>query len=98
MTAEARVKELQLELPSAGRALGVYKPIVVVKGLAYLSGHGPTNADGTAVCGRLGETLDRAAGYAAARQTALNVLSTLRHRSGRLTPVRRLMKPMRFLH
>ena len=30
MSAEARVKELNLELPSAGRALGVYKPIVVV--------------------------------------------------------------------
>jgi enamine deaminase RidA (YjgF/YER057c/UK114 family) len=97
MSAEARVKELNLELPSAGRALGVYKPIVVIKGLAYLSGHGPTGPDGTAICGRLGETLDRAAGYAAARQTALNVLSTLRQRCGSLDHVRRLVKTTGFV-
>jgi enamine deaminase RidA (YjgF/YER057c/UK114 family) len=97
MSAEARVKELNLELPSAGRALGVYKPIVVVKGLAYLSGHGPTGPDGTAVCGRLGESLDRVAGYAAARQTALNVLATLRQRCGNLDHVRRLVKTTGFV-
>jgi enamine deaminase RidA (YjgF/YER057c/UK114 family) len=97
MSAEARVKELGLDLPSAGRALGVYKPIVVVKGLAYLSGHGPVAADGKAVCGRLGENLDRTAGYTAARQTALNVLAALRQRCGSLDHVRRLVKTTGFV-
>jgi enamine deaminase RidA (YjgF/YER057c/UK114 family) len=97
MSAEARVKELNLELPSAGRALGVYKPIVVVRGLAYLSGHGPVATDGKAICGRLGENLDRAAGYAAARQAAINVLATLRQRCGSLDRVRRLVKTTGFV-
>ena len=30
MSAEARITELQLELPPAPKAMGVYKPIVVV--------------------------------------------------------------------
>ncbi|HEY4233563.1 MAG TPA: RidA family protein [Lacipirellulaceae bacterium] len=97
MSAEARLKELNLELPAAGRALGVYKPIVVVRGLAYLSGHGPVGADGTATCGRLGEDLTREAGYDAARRTALAVLSTLRQHCGSLDRVRRLVKTTGFV-
>jgi enamine deaminase RidA (YjgF/YER057c/UK114 family) len=58
MSYEARLKELNLELPQAARSLGVYRPVVVVGGLAYLSGHGPVKADGTAICGRLGGGLD----------------------------------------
>ena len=84
MSAEARLKELNLELPAPPRALGVYKPVVVVGGLAYLSGHGPIGADGTAICGRLGDDLDVQAGYEAARRTALLVLATLRNRCGSL--------------
>jgi enamine deaminase RidA (YjgF/YER057c/UK114 family) len=97
MGAETRVKELNLELPPAGRALGVYKPFVVVNGLAYLSGHGPVGLDGTAICGRLGENLDREAGYEAARRTALAVLATLRQGCGSLDRVRRLVKTTGFV-
>jgi enamine deaminase RidA (YjgF/YER057c/UK114 family) len=97
MSVELRLKELKLELPAAGRALGVYKPIVVVKGLAYLSGHGPIGPDGAAICGRLGASLDREAGFQAARQTALNVLATLRQRCGSLDHVRRLVKTTGFV-
>jgi enamine deaminase RidA (YjgF/YER057c/UK114 family) len=77
MSAYTRLRELGLELPPAGKALGMYKPVVVVGGLAYLSGHGPVAADGTAICGRLGEDLDQAAGYEAARRAGLAVLATL---------------------
>jgi enamine deaminase RidA (YjgF/YER057c/UK114 family) len=97
MGAEARVQELKLELPVPGRALGVYKPIVVVGSLAYLSGHGPVGADGTTICGRLGESLDREAGYEAARRTALAVLATLRQECGNLDRVRRLVKTIGFV-
>jgi enamine deaminase RidA (YjgF/YER057c/UK114 family) len=97
MGAEARVKELNLEFPTAPRALGLYKPIVVIGGLAYLSGHGPIGVDGTAICGRLGDDLDVPAGYEAARRTALLVLSTLRGRCGSLDRVRRLVKTTGFV-
>lgn len=94
MSAEARVKELNLELPTPPRALGLYKPVVIVGGLAYLSGHGPIGVDGSAICGRLGEDLDVAAGYEAARRTALITLATLRQRCGSLDRIRRLVKTL----
>ena len=43
--------------------MGMYRPIVVVDSTAYLSGHGPVQADGSLVCGRLGDDLDVAAGH-----------------------------------
>lgn len=98
MRHEARLKELQIELPQPAKSLGVYRPVIVVGGLAYLSGHGPVHADGTATCGRLGADLDKAAGYQAARQTGLNVLATLRGNFGNLDVVRRLVKTTGFVH
>ena len=98
MSHEARLKELNLELPQAARSLGVYRPVVVVGGLAYLSGHGPVKADGTAICGKLGDNLDKQAGYKAARQTGMAVLATLRQRFGSLDSIRRLIKTMGFVN
>jgi enamine deaminase RidA (YjgF/YER057c/UK114 family) len=97
MSVESRLKELNLDLPLPPRVLGLYKPVVVVGGLAYMSGHGPIGADGTAICGRLGDDLDLKAGYEAARRAALMVLSTLRQRCGSLDRVRRLVKTMGFV-
>lgn len=94
MSAEEKLKELGLELPPPPRAIGLYKPVVIVGSLAYLSGHGPIGADGTAICGRLGDDLDVAAGFEAARRTALLALATLRQRCGSLDRVRRLVKTM----
>ena len=97
MSAESRLKELNIELPPPPRTLGLYKPVVVVGGLAYLSGHGPLAANGTAICGRLGDDLAVPAGYEAARRTALMLLATLRQRCGSLDRVRRLVKTMGFV-
>lgn len=94
MSAEEKLKELGFELPPPPRAIGLYKPVVIVGSLAYLSGHGPIGADGTAICGRLGDDLDVAAGFEAARRTALLALATLRQRCGSLDRVRRLVKTM----
>ncbi len=92
MSHEARLQKLNLELPPAARSLGVYQPVLVANGMAYLSGHGPVSADGTAVCGRLGESLQKEAGYEAARRTALAMLATLRQHFGNLDSIRRIVK------
>lgn len=94
MSAEARLKELGFELPPPPKVLGLYQPVVIVGSLAYLSGHGPIGADGTAICGRLGADLDVATGHAAARRAALLALSSLREQCGSLDRVRRLVKTM----
>ena len=98
MSPEARLTELNLELPPGPKSLGIYKPVLVLGGLAYLSGHGPVGADGAAACGRLGDTLQKEAGYEAARRTALNVLATLRQHFGSLDAIKRLVKTTGFVN
>ena len=92
MSAETRVRELNLELPPAPKPVGVYRPLVVVGGLAFASGHGPLKPDGSLIVGRVGRDLDLAAGHAAARQTGLAILATLRAALGSLDRVERVIK------
>lgn len=89
---DSKIAELQLELPPAPKPVGVYKPIVQVGNLVYLSGHGPLKSDATLITGRLGDDMDIDAGYAAARQTGLAMLATLRQHFGTLDKVGRLIK------
>jgi len=92
MSAEARLAELQIELPPAAEPKGVYRPILVVGNMAYTSGHLPIDADGTLTTGRVGKTLDQRAGHEAARLAGLGILATLRKELGSLDRVRRLVK------
>jgi enamine deaminase RidA (YjgF/YER057c/UK114 family) len=92
MSAEENLKRLQIELPPAPKPMGVYHPVVVVNGLAYVSGHGPLQADKTLIKGRLGADMDVAAGYAAARVTGLAMLATLRNELGSLDRIARVVK------
>jgi enamine deaminase RidA (YjgF/YER057c/UK114 family) len=92
MNAEARLRELKLELPPAPKPVAVYKPLVVVGNLAYVSGHGPLKPDKSLITGRVGQDLDLAAGKTAARQVGLAILATLRNELGSLNGVKRVIK------
>ncbi len=58
MSAEARLAELGIELPSPPRPVANYLPAVRVGELLFLSGHGPLLPDGTRVNGKLGADVD----------------------------------------
>lgn len=92
MSADVKLEELGLELPPAPAPMGVYKPIVITGDLAYLSGHGPVQSDGTLMVGRVGADLDLDAGYRSARQVGLTMLATLRANLGSLDRVKRVIK------
>ena len=92
MSAEARFKELKLELPPAPKPVAVYKSLVVAGNIAYVSGHGPVKSDKTLITGRVGADLNVEAGKAAARQTGLAMLATLRGHLGTLDRVVRVIK------
>jgi enamine deaminase RidA (YjgF/YER057c/UK114 family) len=92
MSAEARLKELKLELPPAPKPVAVYRPLVVVGNMAYVSGHGPLKADKSLITGRVGTDLTLDQGKAAARQVGLAILATLRDQLGSLDRVKRLVK------
>ena len=92
MSAESKLAELKLELPPAPQPMGVYKPVVVVGNLAYVSGHGPLKPDLTLIKGRVGADLSLDQGKAAARQVGLAILATLRDQLGSLDKVKRVVK------
>ena len=92
MNPEARFAQLNLELPPAPKPIAVYKPMVICGNLAYVSGHGPLKSDKTMMTGRVGQELDLEAGKAAARQTGLAILATLRSELGSLDRVKRVIK------
>lgn len=92
MSAEQRIDDLKLTLPPAPKAMGVYRPVLVHAGLAWISGHGPLKEDGTLVTGRVGDDLTQKEGYQAARQTGLAMLASLRAELGTLDRIERLIK------
>ena len=92
---EERLAELKLDLPPAAKPMGVYKPVVIVGNIAYVSGHGPLNSDGSLHTGKLTTAAGQVeAGQAAARQTGLAILATLRSRLGSLNHVKRIVKSL----
>jgi enamine deaminase RidA (YjgF/YER057c/UK114 family) len=92
MSAETQLVELKLELPTAPVPVAVYKPLVIVGNLAYVSGHGPLRVDGTMITGRVGDELTLDEGKVAARQVGLAILATLRKHLGSLDHVKRVIK------
>jgi enamine deaminase RidA (YjgF/YER057c/UK114 family) len=92
MGADARLAELKLTLPPAPKPVATYRPAVRHGDLLYVSGHGPLRPDGTLHLGRVGEDLDLEAGRAAAHQTGLAILATVRDQLGSLDKVVRLVK------
>jgi enamine deaminase RidA (YjgF/YER057c/UK114 family) len=91
VNAEQRIQELKLELPPAPKPVAVYKPVVVVDHMAYVSGHGPLKLDKTLITGRVGADLTVDQGKAAARQVGLAIIATLQDQ-GLLGKVKRVVK------
>lgn len=94
MSAEQRLAELQLQLPPAPKPIAVYKPVVVVGSIAYVSGHGPVRLDGSLIQGVVGRDLSLDAGKAAARQVGLAMLANLRAHFGSLDRIQRIVKTL----
>jgi len=89
---DTKLDQLGFQLPPAPKPMGLYKPMLIVGNLAYLSGHGPLQSDGKVMLGCVGDDLDVEQGQAAARQTALAMLSTLKAGLGSLDRIVRLVK------
>jgi len=94
MSAEAKLAELKLQLPAMPKPGGVYKPVVVVGNMAYVSGHVSLNADGSLIKGRVGADVTEAQGKKAAEAAGLAILATLRGNLGSLDRVKRVIKTL----
>jgi enamine deaminase RidA (YjgF/YER057c/UK114 family) len=91
---EQRIKELGLDLPPAPKAMGVYKPVIIIGNFLYVSGQGPLKSDGTLLKGRLGKDLNLDEGKLAARQVGLAMISTIKTHIGDLKKIKRLVKTL----
>jgi enamine deaminase RidA (YjgF/YER057c/UK114 family) len=89
---ESRIIALNLSLPPAPKPVGVYKPVLVIDKMLYVSGQGPMKSDGTFITGRVGENLTLEEGKMAARQVGLTMLSTIKSQIGDLNKIRRIIK------
>jgi enamine deaminase RidA (YjgF/YER057c/UK114 family) len=92
MSAEARLAELGLTLPSPPKPLANYVPWRIGGGLLFLSGVGPRRADGSSITGVLGGGMSVAEGYDAARLCGLNLLANMRTALGSLDRVDTVLK------
>ncbi len=89
---ESRIVELGLQLPPAPKPVGVYKPVLIIDKMLYVSGQGPMKSDGTLITGRVGDNLNLEEGKLAARQAGLAMLSTIKNQIGDLDKIKRIVK------
>lgn len=78
MDVTGNLKKLGLELPAAAPALYNYVPYVITGSLLFISGQIPFLNGQKAHIGRLGDTMDVAAGQKAAQACALNILANVK--------------------
>ena len=97
-TIAARLEALGITLPEAPAPAANYVPFVVSGNIVYISGQISQGADGL-IKGRLGETMDVAAGAAAARASAISILAQARAAcGGDLDRVARVLKLTGFVN
>lgn len=89
---ESKLKELDLSLPKPPEPVAAYLPALQVGDLLYLSGTTCYKNGEFLYTGRLGAELTVEQGYAAARQTALNLLSVIKATLGDLDRVEQMVK------
>jgi enamine deaminase RidA (YjgF/YER057c/UK114 family) len=90
--AEARLKELGIELPPAPSPIGNYVAGIRVGNLLFMSGCGPRSGSVSKITGKLGADLSTDEGYAVARVVGLNMLANIRSVIGSLDRVERVVK------
>jgi enamine deaminase RidA (YjgF/YER057c/UK114 family) len=88
-----KLKELGIELPTAGAPAAAYVMSAQSGNTVYLSGH-IAKKDGKVWVGKLGATLTTEEGRAAARSIAIDLIATLHTHVGDLNRVTRIVKVM----
>ena len=91
-SAERRLADLRIELPSAPNPIGAYVESLQTGNLLYLSGVLPVAGGKPLFIGRLGNEFNVEQGSEAARLAALNVISVVRHQLGSLDNVSKVVK------
>jgi len=90
-TITERLQALGITLPPVSVPAAAYVPFVRTGQLVFISGH-IARRDGKPLVGQLGTDMDTAAGKAAARAVAIDLMGTLQAAVGDLAKVTRIVK------
>lgn len=92
MSFDAKLKALNLELPTAPKPVANYVPVVRAGDLLFLSGVLPSRDGQLILTGKLGQGITIEQGMEAAKVAALNALAIVRGEVGSLDKVKRIVK------
>jgi enamine deaminase RidA (YjgF/YER057c/UK114 family) len=96
-SAENRLRELGIELPSAPTPFGAYVEAVQTGRLLFLSGMLPISGGKPGFVGRLGAELDDQAGREATRMATLNALAAARQHLRSLDRITKIVRTTVYL-
>ena len=98
MSAEQRIKELGLSLPSGSAPAANYANAVRTGNLLFISGKAPLPENGKLPKGRLGREFTTEDGYRFARSAALDLIAVMKTELGSLDQVARVVEVQGFLN
>jgi enamine deaminase RidA (YjgF/YER057c/UK114 family) len=91
-TAEQRLRQLDINLPTPPESFGIYAEVVQTGNLLFLTGMLPTVSREAKFIGRIGAELDVEAGRATVRLAALNGLAVAKQHLRSLDKVKRIVR------
>ncbi|MBD0383806.1 RidA family protein [Paenibacillus sedimenti] len=91
---ELRLEQLGITLPEASEPAAKYANCVIVNGLLFVSGKGPSGKPK----GKLGQHFTTDEGYQFARSAGIEVLAVLKDALGSLDKVKRVVKVQGFVN
>jgi enamine deaminase RidA (YjgF/YER057c/UK114 family) len=92
MSAEERLKELGIVLPSVPKPVANYLPYRLAGNILYLAGQGPRDESGKHLTGKVGAEISIEEGYRRARYVGLGLLAAMRDALGSLDRVDYIVK------
>jgi enamine deaminase RidA (YjgF/YER057c/UK114 family) len=98
VSAEVRIKELGIALPSGSAPAANYANAVRSGNLLFIAGKAPLPESGRLPKGRLGREVTVDAGYRFARSAALDLIAVMRAELGSLDRIARIVEVQGFLN
>ena len=82
MTIESKLKELNIELPSAPDPVGAYVAFKKISNLLFISGQLPISSNGQMIKGKIGKDLTLEDGQKASQLCVINILAQVKKALG----------------
>lgn len=98
MSPAERLKSLGIELRATRKPAGNFVMAKRHGNLLYLSGQGPTDADGVRMTGKVGQAVTREEAYEHARLVTVNLLSAAQAELGSIDDIDEIVKVLGFVN